>query len=171
MELLAKIKTSADLTALKETLQVNKDLRKTFADLGQSTAELDQQIRAMESALGSEQAKAIGAIEAMEKHAKALRQNGQDAGKVEAKIAGLRKQMGLKGPSFAATAGRELAALANDIPGVGRVVSALTNIFGASRTMLLAWAAASWRRGWSRSRACGRSWATSSVTPSRGSEI
>ena len=137
METIAKIKSQADLTALKASRKEFGDLREVLKQTGGDTEALDKKIAKIDLALESEKARAIEAVAALERHARALRANGEDATIAERQIFKLQKQFGVKRSGFLAQARKEFAGLLTDIPGVGRASQALTNVFGTLRLSVL----------------------------------
>jgi len=122
MEILAKIKTQADVDALKQARDAYEETRSTLQAMGEDTGEVDAKIAELDDALESTRVRSLQFIDTLEQQAKALRRNGQDTGALEKKISSLRNKLGVKKASFLSRLGGEFAKLVNDVPGASRVM-------------------------------------------------
>lgn len=130
MELLARIKTQADVDDLVKAREAYEETRAALVSLGEDTGEVDAKIAEIDDTLADTRVRSIQFIDTLEQQAKALRKNGQDAGAMEKRITGLRKKLGVKKASFFSRLTTEVGKFVESVPGASRVLDLFGGLSG-----------------------------------------
>jgi hypothetical protein len=114
-----KIKTEADLKALKETKTGLEEAAKATKALGQNTDQLEKEIKQVDDALNSEAASAVKAAEGFKKAIAATKQAGGDASGLKRQLGAVRNQYDLPGRNPLSKAAGFITESAGKLPGAG----------------------------------------------------